>query len=111
MPDVDSDLQRVVIEHLKNMSSPKNRVKNITGDTEIYKDLGIYGDDIVNFCWWLEKEYLVEMNIDPFKYAPREMPFFQIRNAARRALGGAPHYESLKVRDIFAAISAKRWLL
>jgi hypothetical protein len=30
-------------------------------------------------------------------------------NAIRKAFGRQPHYKSLKVRDILAAVEAKRW--
>jgi hypothetical protein len=80
----------------------------VSENTEIYADLGIYGDDIVELVWWLEKEFGVGTNVNPFRYAPRETWFFPIR-AARRFMGVEPRYESLTVRDIIAAIEAKRW--
>ena len=60
------------------MTAPQYRVSPINEDTEIYGDLRIYGDEIVSLVWWLEREFGVKAHIDPFKYAPREMPFASI---------------------------------
>jgi acyl carrier protein len=91
------------------MTAPQNRALAITEDTEIYDDLGIYGDEIVDLVWWLEKEFGVECNINPFKYAPHEFPFFWAWRLAQKVIGIRPQYKSLKVRDVVAAIEAKRW--
>jgi hypothetical protein len=92
------------------MTAPQNRAVPITEETEVYRDLGIYGDEIVDLVWWLEREFGVKTNINPFRYAPREVAFFGILRTIRRSTGIEPQYESLKVRDIVAAIEAKRWL-
>ena len=42
------------------------------------------GTQIVSLVWWLEKEFGVKTNINPFKYAPRELPFaFVLRPIGR----------------------------
>jgi hypothetical protein len=46
---------RKVAERLSKMTVPQNRALPITEDTEVYRDLGIYGDEIVDLVWWLEK--------------------------------------------------------
>ena len=92
------------------MTAPQKRALPITEDTEVYRDLNIYGDEIVDLVWWLEKEFEVPPNIHPFKYAPREFPFCGIWHAIRKAIGREPAYESLRVRDIVAAAKAGRWL-
>jgi hypothetical protein len=78
-------------------------------DTEVYRDLGIYGDEIVDLVWWVEKEFGVKSNLNPFRYAPHESPFFPVSRAIRRLVGLERQYASLKVRDIVAAIEAKCW--
>jgi hypothetical protein len=91
------------------MTAPQNRAQPITEETEVYRDLGIYGDEIVHLVWWLDKEFGVKPNTNPFRYAPHEFPFFRVLRAMRRVAGTEPQYESLKVRDIVAAIEAKHW--
>jgi hypothetical protein len=98
-----------VVEKLSRMIPPELRSRPITEDTEIYRDLGIYGDEIVDLVWWLEKEFGLETNINPFKYAPREFPFFRAWRAIGRTMGLETTYKSLKVRDILAAVEVKRW--
>ena len=92
------------------MTAPQYRTRPITEDTEVYGDLNIYGDEIVDLVWWLEKEFGVSTNIDPFIYAPRESGLISWGvHSMRKFLGAAREYRSLKVRDVVAAIEAKRW--
>jgi hypothetical protein len=93
------------------MAAPKFRIP-ITEETEIYRDLGIYGDEIVDLVWWLEKEFEVKNNIDPFRYAPHEGNFLWIvwiMPTIRKIMGIEPKYESLKVSDLLTAIKAGHW--
>jgi hypothetical protein len=101
----NSDAFRKVAERLKRVTAPQFRSTPITEDTEIYRDLRIYGDEIVDLVWWLEKEFGVKTNIDPFRYAPHESGIIGI--LTRRIT--KPRYESLKVRDILAAIEVGHW--
>jgi len=95
-----------LVEHLSKWA--QNREVPVTEETEIYRDLGIHGDEIVDLVWWLEKEFGVKaVNINPFKYAPSEAAFFGIVRMIRRIRG--VEYESLKVSDIVSAIEAGRW--
>jgi hypothetical protein len=105
----DAEVFEKVIERLSRMAAPQYRARPIAEDTELYRDLGIYGDEIVDLIWWLNKEFGVQTNVDPFIYAPREFPFFGVLRTIRRALGRETRYKSLKVRDILLAIEAKRW--
>ena len=91
------------------MLPPRIRAFPITVGTEVYGDLGIYGGDIVELVWWLDKEFGLKTNINPFMYAPTEFPFIQILRSIGRAFGIERQYKSLKVRDIVAAIEAGRW--
>jgi hypothetical protein len=115
MAEGKEEVLRKVVERLARMASPKTRSVPITLDTEVYRDLGIYGDEIVDLVVWLSEEFGIAGVTSPFVYAPREFPyafpFLEWFCAVTRALGiGAkPHYKSLKVRDLIAAIEAKRW--
>jgi acyl carrier protein len=100
---------RKVVERLSRMTAPQKRALPITEDTEVYRDLEIYGDELVELIWWLEREFGVTPNVDSFKFAPREFPFSWALHAIRRVMGREPEYNSLKVRDIVAAIETKRW--
>jgi len=64
------EMFQAVVEHLSSMTTSKVPASAISEDTEIYLDLKIYGDEIVSLVWWLEKEFRVKNNIDPFRYAP-----------------------------------------
>jgi len=105
----NAEVFRKLVERLTKMTAPQYRAVPITENTEIYRDLRIYGDEIVDLVWWLEKEFGVKTNINPFRYAPHEVPFFGVLRTIRRVVGIEPQYESLKVRDIITAIEAKRW--
>lgn len=115
------ELFRIVTERLAKVASPKTRSVTITMNTmntmntEIYRDLGVFGDEIVDLLVWLSEEFGIAGATNPFLYAPREFPcafpFSAWFRTARRAvgMGDKPHCESLKVRDLIATIEAKRW--
>jgi hypothetical protein len=109
MTSNNTDVFHKVVERLYKMTAPQYRSTPITEETEIYQDLGIYGDEIVDLVWWLEKEFGVKTNVNPFRYAPREGAFVGMLRTIRRIVGFAARYESLKVRDILAVIEVKRW--
>jgi hypothetical protein len=100
---------RKVTERLSKMAAPQNRAFPTTEDTEIYRDLGIYGDEMVDLVWWLDKEFEVGLIINPFRYAFHEIRFLRLFRTIRRIIGVEPQYQSLSVRDIVSAIEAKRW--
>jgi hypothetical protein len=108
----DMEIFRRVVGHLSMMTASRHAESYFTEDTEIYRDLGLYGDDLVELIWWLNKEFGVETNFNLKRYAPRERSFLAELRALQRILGIRPKYEryrSLKIRDIIAAITAKRW--
>ncbi len=115
MTEDKEEVFRKVVERLAKMASPQARSVPITMDTEIHRDLGIYGDEIVDLVVWLSEEFGIAGVINPFIYAPREFPyafpFLAWFRAVKRAvgMGAKPHYKSLKVRDLIAVIEAKRW--
>jgi hypothetical protein len=108
MPD-NTEVFRKVVERIYKMAAPQYRSNPITKETEIYHDLGIFGDEIVELVWWLEKEFGVKTNVNPFRYAPREGALGGMLRMIRKTMGFKTQYESLKVRDIIAVIEAKRW--
>lgn len=83
-------------------ASPRRLSSPISPETEIYKDLGLYGDDVYEFLMWVEKEFGVQIMVTFGKYVPTESPLFWAREAFRRACGLS--YESFKVGDIVRAI-------
>jgi len=115
MAEDTEEVFRKISERLAKMSSPKTRSNPITMNTEIYSDLGIYGDEIVELVVWLSEEFGIAGATNPFIYVPREFPYAfpfstWFRAVMRAAgIGAKPHYERLKVRDLIAAIEAKRW--
>ena len=98
---------RRVEEHLL----PWARGTAISPDTELYRDLGIYGDDLAfDVMHWATREFGVEGSFYLARYAPREQPFYRLHSWVRRLLGMKPRqFESLTVRDVVTAIEAKRW--
>lgn len=108
MPD-NAEVFRKIVERLYKMTAPQYRAIPITEETEIYRDLGIYGDEIVDLVWWLEKEFGVKTNVNPFRYALREGALVGMLKMIRKFMGFEAQYVSLKVRDILAVIEAKRW--
>lgn len=107
----DPEALRKVVAYLSRTPNARNGSVPITLDTEIYGDLLVYGDDIVEFVWWLDREFGVKSSgINPFRYAPKEGPFLQVRSALRKVLGiRSPQFESFRIRDVVMAIEAGRW--
>jgi hypothetical protein len=104
----NADVFDRVVEWLSGMAARKYRTSPITCDTEVYHDLKLYGDDLFELSMWLYREFGVRPTLDPGIYAPGEQPF--LRRLFRIMTGhDEPQYKSLKVRNIIAAIEAKRW--
>src|SRR5258708_37605786 len=103
------DVFNKVTNKLAEMAAPQNRVRPIAEETEVFRDLGIYGDEIVELFWWLEREFGLKPTVDPFEFAPHEFPFFGVLQAIKKVVGTVPQYKSLRVRDILDAIESNRW--
>jgi hypothetical protein len=104
----NADVFDKVVDWLSRYAAPKYRKSPIICDTEVYRDLKLYGDDLFELSIWLYREFGVRPTLDPGIYAPGEQPF--LRRLFRIMTGlDEPQYKSLKVRDIIAAIEAKRW--
>lgn len=103
-----STLDRV-IEHIAKMN-PKRHIL-VEANTEIYKQLGIYGDDFVfDLLKWVEREFGVRPDITMSDYVPCEQNFFRERRFLRHLLRlPERQFKSLKVRDVVAAIERNSW--
>ena len=100
---------RKVEERLRQISGWTG---SITPETEVYADLGTYGDDLFELVTWMHNEFGVEPvhGDNVFVYAPTETSLFPVRKLVKRLLGIAPRqYKSLKVRDLVSVIEKKRW--
>ena len=99
-----------VAERLLQVAAPTKRVKHISCDTEVYRDLGIQGDDFFELLLWINKEFGVEMNLNWAEYVPGEWEcFFILRFLKNISNWHGSQYKSLRVHDIIAAIETKRW--
>ncbi len=95
-----------VSDYLREVSGPKVRGLPIALDTELYRDLGLYGDDLWELALWLNREFGVVGTFVTTRYGPSESPFARLR---RRFFPAGARYESLSVRDLLSAIEAKQW--
>lgn len=99
-----------VIEQIGKISA-KSRSRSINADTEIYKEMGIYGDDFVfDIVFWAEKEFGVMTDVKMSDYVPSETNFPWMGRLFRRLLRiPEPQFKSLTVRDVVAAIERRSW--
>lgn len=105
--DETSPIHRQVVDHILKMAGPRNARSQVSSETEIYGDLGIYGMELYDLVIWIIEEFGVATNIDIDQFAPPEggLPF--LAEWERQRSRG--RYKSFKVRDIMAAIEAGRW--
>lgn len=106
-----NDTFRKVEGRLREVSALRYQAMPITPETEIYRDLGIYGDDLAfELVIWATREFGMEGSFRLSDYAPGEQPFFGLSRWVCKLIGRKePQYKSLTVRDLVAAIEAKRW--
>jgi hypothetical protein len=90
---------------------PWARGKPITLDTELYRDLGMYGDDLAfDVVLWATREFGVEGTFYLSDYAPGEQNFRPLKRLLCKLIGlKERQYNSLTVRDVVASIEARRW--
>src|SRR5690349_21371721 len=78
----------------------------ISNDTELYRDLRIYGADVAEFIWWIDKKFGVQYV--PEDWGPPEYPFLPFTQLFRRLIGCKErYYPSPKVGDIVDQIEQK----
>ena len=107
---VTDDTFRKVEEYLLRSSVAQRRAIPITSETELYRDLRMYGDDLFELVLWANREFGVETNLHVASYAPGEWPFLRVFRFLAKTVGQRERqYASLKVRDVLSAIEAKRW--
>jgi hypothetical protein len=103
------DIFRRVEEHLRRMLPPRKRNMPITPETELYGDLGFYGDVLAfDVIGWASREFGIQGAFRLDDYARSEMPGF-LRPLAKLIGRNRGSYKSLKVRDLVRAIESKRW--
>jgi hypothetical protein len=106
---MDEELARKkLIDHLKTMA-PRNRAETISDTTELYYDLGLYGDDIFEFVLWAHKELGIKPPFELRKYAPSEWASQPIYRLIAWLAGSSRRYQSFTVRHVLAAAKAGRW--
>jgi hypothetical protein len=84
----------------------------VTLDTELYYDLGMFGNTLDwDLVLWAHREFGVERNLRSLEYGPGNVASFaHLYEMIAKPLGlRTRQYKSLKVRDVMAAIEAKRW--
>lgn len=93
-----------IVGYLKQQSLRAKEV-NITEDTEIYYDLRLFGDDLLEFIIWIRNEFGVNMNINISEYGPSESAIpFLFRQWTEKRNRDQKRYKSLKIRDILAVV-------
>jgi hypothetical protein len=107
---MDETFHKVEI-HLRKILPPRKRARPITPETELYRDLGMYGDVIAfDVVLWASREFGVEGKFHLAHYAPGECPFRGLWKLLGKLTGRKePQYKSLTVRDIVTAIETRRW--
>jgi hypothetical protein len=100
------DARAKIVEWLTS-NCAVNRRTAITDETEIYYDLGIYGDDVYEFFVWLHDEFGVKFGKFRFKdYCRPEgsLSPFLFRSWRERYERQHRRYKSLTVGSILSAI-------
>jgi len=106
---MDQEIREKVITHIKGMSAFSREVV-ISELTEIYYDLQLFGNDLIQLALWLEKQFGVPANINPQEYGPPEGFAPQLFRKWRvRREREHLRYKSLTIADIFAVIDAGQW--
>jgi hypothetical protein len=110
MPDPQAILKSV-IEQVSAISGAERRGLSVDADTEIYKQLGIYGDDFVfGLVGWVKREFDVPPDVKMSDYVPYESNFRWAGRLFRHLLRlPEPQFKSLKIRDVVAAIERRSW--
>jgi hypothetical protein len=104
----DAEIFRKVVEYFARTAVPKDPGAPITLDTEVYRDLRVYGLDLLELELWAQREFGVEPDLAISDYVPPENGLW-LYDFVRRIIGHEKHYKSLKIRDVIEAIEAKKW--
>jgi len=87
---------------------------SINGETELWRDLHIGGDDMSELFLRLQEEFGVNLDgLDLNNFCPNENDVLlaQVTEWLRKrvGLGRELHYASMKVVDLIAAVESKSW--
>lgn len=82
----------------------------ISLDSQVYNDLGVWGDDFFELVLWMHKEFGVQAMAGFENYAPPDGTSSLGYPIIRKLLGRSEmRYRSLSIRDLTDIIAAGRW--
>lgn len=103
---------QMVVDRLAAIGD-RRRTLGISPDTEIYYDLGIYGDVLhFDLLDWVHREFGTTFeHFNLGAYAPSEQGLFAMiwRRGRRESDRRKGRYRSFNVRDLVEAIERKAW--
>jgi acyl carrier protein len=95
-----------IAAELRARIAPSVKDEPIDDNTELYRDLGMYGGDLAEFIMWVHEQFGV--NYVPEALGPPELPFLAAKQLVRKLLGlEKRYYPSPKVGDIVDQIDRK----
>ena len=105
------ELYNKIVDHLSNKGWEVSRKGHpISLDSQIYHDLGIWGDDFFELVLWIHKEFGVQPMADLRNYVPLEGNSSLVYPIIRKLLGRPePRYRRLSIRDLTDVIAVGRW--
>jgi hypothetical protein len=98
-----------IIEHLEAVRPRGHPVVPISDNTELWYDLGIYGDELFDFALWARDALGIEPNLALGKHAPGEAAFPFLRRWMGPSDRSRSRYQSLTVLHVLAAAKAGCW--
>lgn len=102
-----SAIEQAVIAHLRAVSARDD--VPIGPETEIYEDLGIYGDDLFEIVLWVHKTWRVDISTMRLSdYAPNEGSW-GLSRLFRKVLKLPSPYRACTVSMLLSAIECGRW--
>ncbi|MBX9943181.1 MAG: hypothetical protein K2Y40_03805 [Reyranella sp.] len=104
----DAETYRKLTEKVMELTAARG--VSISPDTEVFRDLGIYGTELLELFLWINREFGIELKVDLSMYAPGESQFGGLfQRIWIRLTGKQPHYRSLSVGRIVEAIEDRQW--
>lgn len=105
--EIFSSLVNFLVEKLGVVSKKR---EEIFESTEIYYDLGIFGDDFFDLVMWLAREYQISTNINFLDYGPKEKNFSFSKIFGRFfPEKKEKSYKNLTIANILDVIEGKSW--
>lgn len=108
--DADKLYNKIVDQiDIKGWGAPRKE-HLISLDSQVYHDLGIWGNDFFELVLWMHNEFGVQAMAGFKNYAPPEGNSSLIYPIIRKLLGRLePRYRSLTIRDLTDIIAVGRW--